>query len=137
MTASTLRLSGLILALSAFGTHAIAAEGAYRRTCRINGGQAWDIQISGDQLSLCRFGGLGFSVDTYYSAKVDRLVPDAVAAFRSGPTSCERAGGSETSASDLENNAVSICRFEDSSIVESAALEQGPVGAPALARALR
>jgi len=137
MKKSTLRFAVLSLALSILGAEAMAAEGAYRRTCRINGGQTWDVQIPGDQITLCRFGGVGFTVDTYYSAKVERTTSEAVSAFLSGPASCDQAGGSEIDAADLDGGSVRICRFADASIVESAALEQGPNGAGALARALR
>ncbi len=139
------------LALSALLIFTCAAalavtEGPWRRTCRIRGGSPWDVRLEDDQITLCRFGGLGVDAETFYNQVEDQSSPQAVSAFLSlnepgstnPKTACETSGGNYIPATDLESVPTALCQFADDSRIEARALSVGPgpgAGA-ALARAL-
>jgi putative hemolysin len=142
----SLGLLAAIVVLSST-TASFAAEGAWRRTCRVAGGTSWDIQLEDDQISLCRFGGLGVDEESFYNQVEGSMTQQAVQAFLSqteaGPSdpseACESSGGTYLPARDLEGAAVALCQFSDGSRIEARALSYGSgsgAGA-ALASALR
>jgi putative hemolysin len=142
--------SGLAFSLALiFGCAAALAahESPARRTCRTQGGISWDVKTDDDQITLCRFGGLGVDADTFYQKVAGFGSKQAVVAFLSQnetdsldpESACESAGGAFSSVTDLEGAAVLLCTFPDQSKIEAVALSAGPnsgAGA-ALADALR
>jgi hypothetical protein len=140
------------LALSATLIFACAAalavtEGPWRRTCRAQGGTPWDVRLEDDQITLCRFNGLGVDAETFYNQMEDDTAPQAVRAFlaqtepgASSPrAACENSGGNYIGVIDLEEVPTALCQFSDNSRIEARALTvgSGPGAGAALARALR
>jgi putative hemolysin len=124
-------LAGILILVSASAS--AATEGAWRRTCQIQGGLPWDIQLEDDQISLCRFGGLGVDVESFYNRMEHSGTPQAVEAFLSqnqpgsadSREACESSGGTYLPARDLDGNAVALCQFADDSRIEARALSVG------------
>lgn len=160
LTASTSRvtrptmksISKLKLALSGTLIFACAAalavtESPWRRTCRVQGGTPWDVRLEDDQITLCRFNGLGVDTESFYHQMESDTAPQAVTAFlnQSEPGSsnsrdaCENSGGNYLSVVDLEEVPTALCQFSDNSRIEARALSvgSGPGAGAALARALR
>jgi putative hemolysin len=140
-----LLFSGILI--FACATALAIGEGPGRRVCRIQGGTPWDVRLDDDQITLCRFEGLGVDVETFYNQVEGSQSPEAVRAFLAqsnhGPSSskvaCEACGGSYFSATDLESVPAALCQFPDGSRIEARALSvgSGPGEGFALARALQ
>jgi hypothetical protein len=122
-------------------------ESPFRRTCRTQGGISWEVRLEDDQISLCRFRGLGVDSETLYNQLTTDNSPLAVNAFLSqtepGASSpreaCENSGGNYIPVVDLEDVPTALCQFSDNSRIEARALSvgSGPGAGAALAHALR
>jgi hypothetical protein len=140
-----LALSGTLIFMCAAAL--AVTESPWRRTCRVQGGTPWDVRLEDDQITLCRFNGIGVDTETFYHQLESENAPQAVSAFldqmepgSSNPrVACENSGGNYVSVVDLEEVPTALCQFSDNSRIEARAFSvgSGPGAGAALARALR
>jgi putative hemolysin len=103
-----------------------AVNPPFRRECLVAGGQPWNINLGTDQVELCRFGKGGVSSIELMLYLEQGTPAQSIQAFLAGPQSCDAAGGETDDTTDLDGNAVEVCKFSDGSLIETDVLSAGP-----------